>query len=501
MVKARVLFLLLAAAASVAASPSKVVAVNEDNDHYFHLRGPEDMTVAALEAYIDNYACGKVTHFLMCPSGQRTSYDSKVWEPIWKALEEPGGADMKWAKNAKLLHDRGIDPYKVWIRRCREKGISPWLTPRMNDAHFANSEWPLRNTTFWRTRKDLRLKEGPFDFSHAIVRDYTFALVEEQLERYDIDGIELDFMRFDRYFPAGRGKENSHYLDMFVERVKNRLDDRSREVGRKIRLGVRVPPTLAAAEYLGFDVCRWVREGWVDWVCASTYWYAPDYNFRVDEWRKGFGAAAGKVTLLAGTDYGITPFPRSTRTDFTAELYAGFADVEWGNGADGVYLFNAIYLTNVVFEVARRGLFPEDLPRYRRRYPVSFRADHYDIKGLERDIQLPKETNRENCFRVRLGKNPVGSPSVVIGLKEEGDFVVPVTLNGVKALSCRKTQIEITNYDNPARNRKMNAMRYLFPSGCVRPGAENLVVVGISEKKFSIHWCEIVLESKALAVE
>ncbi len=34
-------------------------------------------------------AGGKVTHFFMCPSGQRPSYGSEVWEPIWTGLDEP----------------------------------------------------------------------------------------------------------------------------------------------------------------------------------------------------------------------------------------------------------------------------------------------------------------------------------------------------------------------------------------------------------------------------
>jgi len=115
----------------------RVVAVNEDNDHYFK-QDASLMTEEALVAYVDRLAGGKVTHFVMCPSGQRPSYGSKAWEPIWTGLDEAGGQSQPWhysgwARNAKLLFDRGIDPYHVWIRRCRERGISPWLSPRMND--------------------------------------------------------------------------------------------------------------------------------------------------------------------------------------------------------------------------------------------------------------------------------------------------------------------------------------------------------------------------------
>ncbi len=145
--------LALGAPAAEAAPRRPVLIVNEDNDHYFKL-DRSLMTVEALQRYIDGYAQGHVTHFFMCPSGQRPSYGSRVWEPIWAgcAPEYYRNAEgTNWTENAKLLHDRGIDPYAVWIRRCREKGISPWISPRMNDTHFVHITNYFRNTTFWHT--------------------------------------------------------------------------------------------------------------------------------------------------------------------------------------------------------------------------------------------------------------------------------------------------------------------------------------------------------------
>ena len=473
-----------------------IVAVNEDNDHYFCTRGEEGMTVAALEAYVDRMATGKITHFFMCPSGQRTSYDSKAWEPIWTALGEPGGADMRWAKHAKLLRDRGIDPYEVWIRRCRKNGISPWLSPRMNDGHNADREWPLRNTTFWRTRTDLhcatnRFGRGVLNFAHREVRDYTFALVKELLDRYDVDGMELDFMRFDRYFPDEDATNCTQFLDAFVKRVRDCADAKTHERGRRVLLGVRVPTTPRAALSRGMDVGKWVREGWVDMVCASTAWRTPDYNLPVADWRKAFGPAASRVKLLAGTDHGVTNW-NWNRTDMTPELYAGFADVEWGNGVDGIYLFNAIYLDEAFATVCRKGLFPENLTAYTRRYPVSFRAEAYGV--VPEDRQLPRLSDRKNVFRIRLGKNPVGAASVLVGVLQEGPFAPSVALNGVKATGSRVEQPVFRNYDHPDRAYKYGFRRYFFPPGCVHPGADNLVEFEPSESRKTITWVEITLE-------
>ncbi len=506
--KRRGIAAVLAASALAAAAKEPVVAVNEDNDHYFK-QDASLMTEEALRAYVRGLAGGKVTHFLMCPSGQRPSYGSKVWEPIWTGLSEPGGYGhggyTTWAKNAKLLFDKGIDPYAVWIDECRKSGISPWLSPRMNDAHNADSPNPFRSTTFWRERDDLHCEPGyrggdwtraTFNFARDEVQDYTFALVKEQLDRYDIDGYELDFMRFADYFPRAVAAESSPHLDRFVKRVRDYADAKAAERGHAIRLGVRVATTPQIARSKGCDVGRWVREGWVDWVCACPYWETPDYDLPVAEWREWFGDRAGAVTLLAGTDHGVSAAPPhfgGVRLDMEAKYYAGFADVQWGNGADGLYLFNVPYLTNALAQVARRGLFPGDLPRQRRAYPVSWRADAWWC-GADERFQIPKKTDAPREFRIRLGARPVGRPSVVVGVKEEGPFAPEVTLNGVSATGSHAAKMEIrpTGITHPGVD--YTCRRYYFPDDAVHGGADNVVRVGPTAGAKTILWCEIDLE-------
>ena len=63
--------------------------INEDNDRYYLTAGRDGsgITREACERYIDSIVDGgKVTHFFMCVCGQRASFDSKAWEPIWKGL-------------------------------------------------------------------------------------------------------------------------------------------------------------------------------------------------------------------------------------------------------------------------------------------------------------------------------------------------------------------------------------------------------------------------------
>lgn len=507
---------LSAAAVPVTASTAKprVVAVNEDNDHYFK-QDASLMTEEALRAYVRGLSGGKVTHFMMCPSGQRPSYASEVWEPIWTGLQEPGGYGhggyTTWAKNAKILFDKGIDPYAVWIDECRKVGISPWLSPRMNDAHNSNQQNPFRSTTFWREHEELHCEPGyrggdwtraTLNFALQPVQDWTFALVKEQLDRYDIDGYELDFMRFADYFPRAVAAESSPHLDRFVKRVRDYADSKAAERGHPIRLGVRVATTPEIARSKGCDVGRWVREGWVDWVCACPYWETPDYDMPVAEWREWFGDRAASVTLLAGTDHGVSAAPANrggVRLDMETPYYAGFADVQWCSGVDGLYLFNIPYLTNALAQIARRGLFPEALPRQRRAYPVSWRADAWWC-GADERFQIPAKTDAAREFRIRVGAKPVGRASVLVGVKEEGPFAPDVTLNGVAATGSHAETLRIrpTGITHPGVD--YTCRRYHFPAEAVRPGADNVVRVGPTPEAKSVFWCELDLDPDGFVV-
>ena len=188
-----------------------VLIINEDNDHYFK-QTADLMTLDALQAYIDRMKDSHVTHFFMCPQGQRTSYDSKVHERIWDGMADgspvnygPGEDGKRWTSNCKKLFEMGIDPYTVWIDRCREDGISPWISMRMNDVHFVNRKNYFRNFNFWREHPELwRVPDSKltnwtdcaFNYAKKGAYDFYMACAVELLERYDADGFEMDWMRF-----------------------------------------------------------------------------------------------------------------------------------------------------------------------------------------------------------------------------------------------------------------------------------------------------------------
>ena len=334
-------------------------AVNEDNDHFFKCDSSL-MDEKGLVDYIDYVCRGKVTHVFFCVSGQRTSYDSRTWEPIWKGLEEPARQDTatapdgtrdRWAVNAKKLHDTGIDPYDVWVRRCREKGVHPWVSMRMNDVHGCNVSNYFRNTSWYKAHPEFRLDPSgknpdwfmnQLDYARPEVRAYHLAQVKEIAERWPADGVELDWMRFGHAFRPGEGRKNAHILDGFMREAGAAIH----AAGRKV--AVRVPYKPEKCDELGFNVAKWAKEGLVDVVIPAPFIMSAR-DLPVEGWKAAL--AGTKVLLVPDLGCEVDTSDRA----LVPELYRGIAKSFVDRGADGAYIYNLPYKSNAAYSTDSRG--------------------------------------------------------------------------------------------------------------------------------------------------
>ena len=81
--------------ASSKAPLRNMLVINEDNSHFFGTRKPEDMTLAGLHAFVDQYAGSAVTHLFLCPNAMRASFPQPPRETrsgIRSAGNEPDGS-------------------------------------------------------------------------------------------------------------------------------------------------------------------------------------------------------------------------------------------------------------------------------------------------------------------------------------------------------------------------------------------------------------------------
>jgi len=455
--------------------------INEDNSHFFGSREAEAMTRRGLEAFVDQYAATTVTHLFLSPNAMRASFRSRTRDAIWDPVDGRPPSN-RWADNARLLHERGLDPYAVWIARCREKGISPWLSMRMNDIHSVDDPNSFMHSSFWRDHPEFwRVPNGSaspwqnraMSYAHAEVRAHQMAFVRELLERYDPDGLELDWMRFGWHLTPGREQEEGRYLTDFVRDVHSLVATWATRRGHSIGLGVRVPAHPDAAAGLGMDGVQWAKDGLVDLLVPCPFWSSSDFDIPVELWKERLGSAAAKIAVVPGLEYNARPWPGGEPVANTLASAYGFAASALARGADALYLFNWMdsQTQPVSAESYRRlvegGLGADLVRRVERRHPVCYRDTV--PSGFPNGVCLPAELSEGREFRIHIGPAPTsGRVELVVALARH-DGVSAATfqaeINGTEAAFSGDLQDAVDIGGDPAR-----AIRFGCPLTAVRDG-------------------------------
>lgn len=290
---------------------------------------------------------------MCCPTMWRTNlYPSEV-DPGWKKYspEQPKSKFPSWDHIMRYLHSGG-DPVRDTLDACRQSKKDFFVSYRMNDHHYVTDlEWPSHNA-FWREhpeywlgdsatspytrRDDVRL----FNYLIPAVRDYYFAILEELCTKYDVDGVELDFQRFPKFFPSDKLEEGTQVMTAFVARVKQMMDRIGRQRGKSLKLCVRVPETLAKCRAAGLDVPGWDAAGLVEMVNVSSF-YMHTMELGIEEFQARTHRARvyGEMNFVTTQGSGAKFDRRYT----TVEIYRASALNLLSRGADGLSLFNYDY--------------------------------------------------------------------------------------------------------------------------------------------------------------
>ncbi len=416
------------------AQPGGGLSLNEDNSHFFSSRAGRRLTATDVDAWVDQYAGTQVRELMLCPNSMRTSYASSVWDPIWRGYDPKGPDDQPllastppearkgargWIHTAWQLHQDGIDVYARWIARARERRISPWISVRMNDVHNTDDQRSYIHSEFWRGNPQLRrvqyrfggLTDRAFDYAKPEVRAHHMALIRELAERYDFDGLELDWMRFGYHFRPGHEAEGLSILTDFTAQVRDLLNGFERKRGHKILLGARVPSRPQTALGLGFDPVLWARRGLIDMLVVTPFWASAETDMPLELWKQLL--AGTKVTLAAGLEILLRAYPDSKlfQTN-TLETARGAAVSLLDRGADRVYLFNYMDSETAMDDLANYPRLLREIGQIEttrgkvRRHVVTF-ADTW-APGEPRAAALPAvcEPGRWLAFRVHTGPRP-----------------------------------------------------------------------------------------------
>jgi len=334
---------------------------NSDGNNMFIYQEPP-MTPETLYPYIDEAAQTGVTTFFICPNiGMTMNYPTKVGDMIGEHASPelatriaPDAAAMtneRGVVNLRALINAGYDPIGLVIDRARRHGMEAFVTFRLNEVHAVEQKDHLIFSRFWKEHPEWRIGKngdplppvyldilGPnthpivagwlpagLNFAMPQVRAHRLAQLRELCERYDIDGLDLDFQRFPMYFKPGEESRHIETMTEWMRQVRAMTREVAAKRGRPLLLSARIMARPEQNRAIGLDPLTWAREGLVDFVVVSHY-LRNDFYLPVRQYR----------ALLPGG----FPLYASIEVAPDAETYRRIARQLWQDGVDGILLFN-----------------------------------------------------------------------------------------------------------------------------------------------------------------
>jgi hypothetical protein len=410
----------------------------------------KEEAINTLNNYIDSFCPtgNQVTALIYNVNYQRSCFDNQVMESFWD-FPNPDKNITGWPKTFWQIEQKGIDIYDLCIKRTRERHISPWLSVRMNDHHYFNDTSKINR--FWIKNPKLRLdKSMMFDFENKEVRDYFKAYINECLKRFDIDGIELDWMRTYKVFKPGRERIAGVKLDEFMAEIRSLVQSYAKERGHSIKISVRLPYSPSLSESFGLNGVNWARRNLID-VLVPCNWYRPtNFNIPIEDWKSKIGVT--NCLILSGADQAVSISTDKYAKNMvaTAEWLRGFAIGAYNRGSDGIYLFNNFGENWYRYAmIAGKPKVIDDKPivlseigristivKKPRSFVYTFA--HPDFNQTDIGIDVPIKnliTGQENLFKMNLG-NIVGNSKYVVrvGIDQSATASVAqltVNVNGI----------------------------------------------------------------------
>ena len=466
------------------------------------------------------------------------------WVPWWKSKSYPATEHYQWSQETYGIKPDGYAQYMLsggditneFVTHCRKRSMTPFITFRLNDAH--HRDWVdmppskdnpsclghslcrfYREHPEYRIAPDLDFTPGEFDWDIYIrgvqnwacpeVRNRKFTFIQEICDGYDIEGLELDFLRFYSFFPLDKttSQQRSQIMTDFVQQVRKLLD-RTARTGQHRWLCVRVPCYLSAHDMLGIDLPSFVDSG-VDMVNLSAHYFA-DQPTELSRIREMIPDTTVYLEMCHTTSIGhdINQGPdQITYRRTTDEQYYTTAHLAYARGLDGISVFNFVYY--------RQHCWPNGGPHHEPPFHVfehlgdrswlAKQPQHYfvgyfwDQPVLDFDHQIPRTVKSGQTVRFRMDMAPPEN-----GWKAQGKLRIQSArgfAHGQWTASINTTKLKQTDniaepYENPypqLLGQKETLLGWTVPASLLHDGINIIEVTMKGSEAAEIVFVDIAM--------
>ena len=295
------------------------------------------------EKMIAPYNGSPVDVFLWSVGGHEVyDYETEVGERFGEGYDNLDSGQQQKYENLRHMIKAHGGPVTVIAALCHEAGLAFFPSIRMNEHYDMHESAP----NYGRLRREHpelligrpgeSIPDGSLEWGIRTGLNYMFPevrahmarIIFELIERFDIDGVELDFMRHPAFFRVQEAYQHRYLITDLVRSVRTKLAEVGAERGKHLDLAVRVPPTLADSKRIGLDAEVWVKEGLIDLLIAGGGFIPFEAPIR-----EFVEVAQGTGCRIYGCFEGLRPL-------LDEEMLRAVAARYWNAGVDGLYFFN-----------------------------------------------------------------------------------------------------------------------------------------------------------------
>ncbi|GAB3225479.1 hypothetical protein [Spirosoma arcticum] len=505
----------------------------------------------AIHRYVDVLADNGIDTFIINANASRAWYPSKTipgildgykrgdrnffrGHAICQGITEPEAVEefldsfSLFMNRYQDLLDAGVDWLAETTKACRRRGISPWVSIRMNDLHGSNNfDGSFFNVPLLK-QPDMRLQRSSYGAQNALyrqglnyekpeVRKLMFEQIREVVEDYDFEGLELDWWRQPLCCEPNATPETLALMNDWIREIRTLTQRRAKKTGRPYPLSLRIPGRLGILKSIGLDVVTLCREGTIDLVCPSGFW-CTTWDMPHDALRQQLGDRVAIHGVIEDGANGLATIDRqrdlSQRMRYISaspEILRANAAGKLALGADGIEWFN-FYCTDqpnipgmrADYSAMRNIAQLDTLRGQPKHYSFAVGGTSFNLTPFELPAQLPVvlEPNGQRPFRTAMCAEPGNRDlelTVQIVLKAEDELkYLPVSFNGCwPQLDNERTEALLFPCGPLTHFTKDHVgYNYRFPVSLVRDGWNDIVVENGGKQPLTLACIELAVRPK-----
>ncbi|MBI2505038.1 MAG: hypothetical protein HYW07_17605 [Candidatus Latescibacteria bacterium] len=339
-----------------------------DNDGLWDWGDPWGEGSHMIRRMVDQYAqVGAWALVWGCGNNLAWSYTPRVQEAWCDRVPRREENLRQLAERQRQWLDAGTDPLAVVLERARMHHLPVLAGFRLNRFFqiYGVESWYEDNPQFVLSPASCPLNPHQYsvDLARPEVRRHFVEHSIDVVERYEVQGLHLEFMRAIPFFERGQ-EDKAAYLNEFLRQLRWELDRIGRQRGchlelsiwsgtpqnyRVIRKGI-FPPEFCELEFHGIDIPTWISEGLVDRLMLSAWSGGPGRRGMPVELAPWVEQARGSRTRILGEIDNAWELPEPERLREAESVIRQIAAT-----SDGVFLFNIQpYALALILEGARQ---------------------------------------------------------------------------------------------------------------------------------------------------